>query len=424
MNYIKSDCLTYEYRKYMRNGGVFMININRVMRDITIVGEIGRNDGQGITRVAFSDEYNQATKILINLMEETGLDVKVDPVGNVIGLKKGLDNSLPSIILGSHLDTVVNGGLYDGLLGIVSGLEFIRAINENNYVNIHPIEVIAFNAEEGSEMGGTFGSRAMLGQINLEDDNLINKAKIYNLGKQDLINSIRYPGAIKCFIELHIEQGGILDNNDISIGIVNGIAGITRYKITIQGESNHAGTTPMNLRKDALIEACKVILKSEEIVRSIGGSIVSNIGIVKIFPGAVNVIPGKVELILELRDLEQKEIGKAINIIINENIPNEGYKIDFLEITKKEPIKLDSNIIRIIEDCCISNNIKYMIMPSGAGHDAKEFAQFVPSGMIFVKSKNGVSHCPEEFSEINDIEIGIKILYETIIALDKRDIMI
>ena len=399
----------------------FMINIDRVMRDITTVGEIGRNDGQGITRVAFSDEYNQATKILINLMEETGLVVKVDPVGNIIGLKKGLDNSLPSIIFGSHLDTVVNGGLYDGLLGIVSGLECIRAINENNYKNIHPIELIAFNAEEGSEMGGTFGSRAMLGQINLDDENLMNKAKLYNLNRQDIINSIRYPGAIKCFIELHIEQGGILDNNDISIGIVNGVAGITRYKITIKGESNHAGTTPMNLRNDALIEACKVILRSEQIVKSIGGSIVSNVGIVKIFPGAVNVIPGKVELILELRDLDQKEIEKAIRKIINENIPNEGYKIDYIEITRKEPIKLDNSIIRIIKECCISKNIKYMIMPSGAGHDAKEFEQFIPSGMIFIKSNKGVSHCPEEYSEKNDIEIGTKILYETIIALDKKD---
>lgn len=397
-----------------------MINMKRLSNDLLEVGEIGRKTRKGITRTAFSDEYQKASVQLIKLMEKAGLEVNIDTIGNIYGRREGKEKTLPAIMVGSHLDTVINGGLFDGALGIISALECIRLMNENNYYNIHPIELAAFNAEEGSDLGGTFGSRAILGLIDLKDSKLLEKAKTYNISKKHLLDSVRVKSDIEAFIELHIEQGGKLDNKNIPIGVVEGIAGITRYKVSVIGETNHAGTTPMELRRDAMIGASRLILDIEKIAKDIGDPLVATVGVFKIYPGAVNVIPGIAEFIVEIRDLDQSIIDEAVERIKSSSKKIKGFDFTFEKLVKKIPIKLDDSIVDMIMDCCKKLNIDHIKMPSGAGHDAKEFAAHVPTGMIFVRSKDGKSHCPEEYTADDDIEIGTRLLYETLVCLDKR----
>ena len=392
------------------------INLERLKKNIIDIGEIGRTN-KGITRIAFSKEYFQALKKLKTLMLGQGLEVTVDKVGNIFGKRDGSKN-LPSIMVGSHLDTVRNGGLLDGNLGVVAALECINVLKENNVSTNHPIEMVAFNAEEGSEMGGTFGSRVMMGQQDINEIDFGEKLQKYNININDIRDSKRNIEDIKAFLELHIEQGGILDKEGIPIGIVNGIVGITRYRIIIKGDANHAGTTPMDLRKDALVMASKLILKINDLSKKIGDPFVSTVGYIKANPGFVNVIPGEVELILEIRDLSNERIDFFIQSIKGYTEKIADYEFIFEALIDKPPVKTSKAIIKLIEDICKDKEIDYKIMTSGAGHDAKEIAKKIPTAMIFVPSKDGKSHCPEEYTEWKHIELGTQMLLETILNLD------
>ena len=393
------------------------INGKRIENNLLTVGMIGEDPTGGVTRSGFSKEYYEAVNELIKLFEKEELNVEVDGVGNVIGRREG-NHDLPAIMIGSHLDTVKNGGLLDGALGVFAALECIVTLNENNYKTNHPIEIVAFNAEEGSEMGGTFGSRVVVGKQNIEEKNLEKKLSKYDLTIEDILKSQRNPDDIKAFLELHIEQGGYLEDRNLSIGVVDGIAGITRYGIKIKGEANHAGTTPMDLRKDALTMAAKLLLKIDEVAQSIGRPFVATVGQLCIKPNAVNVIPGEIELVLEMRDMNRDNIEYAITEI--KKFANEMEAFDFvIELLIDKPnVDTDSKIMKTIEKVCLDNEIDYDIMSSGAGHDAKEMAAKVPIGMIFVPSKDGKSHCPEEYTSWEEIEVGAQVLFDTLIGLD------
>jgi allantoate deiminase/N-carbamoyl-L-amino-acid hydrolase len=396
------------------------INKKRLLENIEKVGSIGREADNGITRLAYSKEYKEASDVLKKLMEASGLEVHIDGVGNIFGRRKGLQDDLPSIMIGSHLDTVKGGGLYDGNLGVNAALEIINVLNESKYITKHPIEIVAFNAEEGNEMGGTFGSRVMTGLQDPNADWLDEKLSKYGMKKQDVKNSIRDMKTIKAFLELHIEQGGSLYAKEIPIGVVTGIVGITRYTITITGETNHAGTTPMGLRKDALTGAAKLIGIIDSISREIGDPFVSTVGVLKVFPCFANVIPGRVEMTLEMRDLDQSRIEGAIKRIelLSKGIENVG--IDFKFDISKPPVKTHKNIISIIEKVCQNKGLEYQVMPSGAGHDAKAVAEFIPTGMIFVPSIDGKSHCKEEDTESIDLVRGTEVLLDTVIEIDRN----
>lgn len=394
------------------------VNLDRLKNNIINVGEIGKDEDGGITRLAFSDEYNQAVDLVVKLFTEQNLQVTVDGVGNVIGRREG-KSDLPSIMIGSHIDTVKNGGLLDGNLGVMAGLECVSILNDNNIITNHPIEIIGFNAEEGSEMGGTFGSRVMAGKQDLNDPSLPEKLSTYDLTVDDLRKSVRDMKKVKAFLEIHIEQGGFLDNNNLSIGVVSGIAGITRYEIRVKGEANHAGTTPMDLRKDALTAAAKLISRIEEISKRIGRPFVSTIGQLTIKPGSVNVIPGEVVMILEMRDMDKNKINSAIEEIQTySNILN-GFQVEFKLLIEKPSVETNEKITEEIKNVCIENDIRYEVMASGAGHDAKEMAAKVPIGMIFIPSKDGKSHCPQEFSTWEDIETGTQVMFNTLLKVDE-----
>lgn len=392
-----------------------MINLKRLKRDLENLGQIGFESGKGISRLAFTPKYEEGKNFVKSIMEDVGLEVYEDSVGNLFGKLKGKANE-ESIIIGSHIDTVPSGGMFDGALGVLGGIECMRTLIENNYKNRHTLEVVAFNAEEGSELGGTFGSRCFGGQIDI-NEKVIEGLKKVDLSPQDIEEAIRKPSNIKNYLELHIEQGGTLDLENIPIGVVEGIVGIVRYKVTVRGKANHAGTTPMKLRDDALIKASNIIIKLNEIVKEVGGNLVGTVGKIEAFPGAVNVIPGRVEFIIELRDIKREPIEKTMNILKNE-IKDE--KITIENMIYKDGVYLNKNIKEAIEKASEKLNYRYKNMVSGAGHDANAIAKIAPTGMIFIPSKKGISHSPHEWTEWEDIEKGGNVLLETIKILDNK----
>ena len=396
-----------------------VINKERLIKTIEKIGSVGEEKDNGITRLAYSDEYKKAADLLVAEMQEAGLKVREDGIGNVYGRRQGINDTLPVILLGSHLDTVENGGLYDGNLGVCGALEVIRVLNDNNIQTNHPIEIVAFTAEEGDIYGGTFGSRVITGLQDVNAEWLLKRLEKQGVTQQDMIDSKRDMSMIYAFLELHIEQGGYLEMNEKQIGIVSGIVGISRYKIVVHGEANHAGTTPMALRKDALVAAAKLIEKIDIIAKQIGDPFVATVGVISLKPGFANVISGEVEMTLEMRDLEQAKITDAIERIRKAAIDIENVNIDIEVAMDKPSVKTTDKIIQLIENTCKKMNKTYQIMPSGAGHDAKALAQYVPTGMIFIPSVDGKSHCKEEFSKPEDIVTGVDVLLNTVLAIDK-----
>lgn len=396
------------------------INFERFMTNLKIIGEIGINQENGIDRLAFSDKYYEALEKLSEIMLKENIDVKKDRIGNISGLRNGIKKNKKTIMIGSHLDTVKNGGLYDGNLGVISSLEIILSLNDNKKNLNHPIEILAFNAEEGSEMGGTFGSRVMTGRQNINEKGIEEKLSVYGLNIEDIKKSEKKMDDKLCFVELHIEQGGILEKNNCSIGIVTGIVGINRYKIIINGEANHAGTTPMSLRRDAMTGAAKLITFINEEAFKYGESFVATVGNIKVFPGAVNVIPGKVEFLLEVRDMEEENIVSFVKKVEKYSNKLIGSEVEFIQTVNKPSMEMDTKLNKILEKICKKNNINYILITSGAGHDAKEFANKIPTTMIFVPSCKGISHSPKEYTEEKDIEIGVNLFYDFILEIDKE----
>ena len=399
------------------------INIKRLMENLHKTGDIGYKENEGITREGFSQEYYQALNVLEKLFLEANLKVDKDEVGNILGRREGRDDNKKSIMVGSHLDTVKNGGLYDGNLGVIAALEVIKCLNENNTSTKHPIEIVAFNAEEGSEMGGTFGSRVMTGRQNLQEKFLEEKLSHYGLKLENIKNSTKNMDKIGAFLELHIEQGGFLEENKYDIGIVDGIVGITRYKIIIEGESNHAGTTPMNLRKDPIKILGKIIGKINDLAMDYEHPFVVTIGDLQVKPGMYNVIPREVTLLLELRDLEQKNIDDFILKLKEYSQQFNNFKFDFQETINKPSRLLNKNIMEKIRIATEKKNYKGVQISSGAGHDAKEFTYKVPTAMIFIPSIGGISHSPLEYSTEEQIAKGTQVLLDTVLELDKEDIL-
>lgn len=398
------------------------VNIQRLMKNLSMTGKIGINSNGGITRSCFSKEYFEALNVLEELFIKSGLKVSKDKVGNMIGYRDGKNPNAKSIMIGSHLDTVINGRLYDGNLGVVSSLEIVNMLNDLNIVTEHPIEVVAFNAEEGSELGVTFGSRVMIGRQNLEIENIEEKLNTYNLKISDLVESKKDMSKVGAFVELHIEQGGYLINNGYDIGVVNGIVGIKRYRIEIVGESNHGGTTPMFFRKDPVIIVGKFIEKINQLSREkYSHPFVSTIGNIKVEPGMYNVIPEKVILFLECRDIEEKNLVSFIEDIKEyAKIFGKEYTINFKEDFIEQPKMLSSIIMDEVKKSVDELGYKNIIMSSGAGHDSQEIIYKVPTGMIFIPSVGGISHSPKEYSTEEQIEKGVEVLFKTVIGLDKN----
>lgn len=408
---------------------VIRANAERMESRIQSLSAFGANPQGGVSRVGFSEADIQGREYMMGLMQEAGLEINIDTVGNIIGRRKGKNSQLKPIVFGSHIDSVPAGGNYDGDVGVVAALECIELLNENNLVTDHPLELIIFSDEEG----GLTGSMGMVGALGEKDLNrMSNSGKTTKQGINDiggntdeLEKAIRHKGEIKAFLELHIEQGAILDSEKINIGVVEGIVGMEWWDVTIRGKANHAGTTPMNLRQDAMRAAGRFIVAVNELVRRMQGRQVATIGQIAIEPGATNVIPEKVTLSLEIRDLSTDKIFTLFEMIKQETISIEketDTQISFASQFSAQPAIADKRIQDMIASSAKDLGYTYKHMPSGAGHDAQDMAKIAPMGMIFVPSKDGISHSPLEYTSPQDMANGASVLFRTILNIDKSDL--
>ncbi len=398
-----------------------LIDGERLRRDLEALGEIGRTDF-GITRRAFTEEDRRARVMVSRLMEEAGLEVRIDPVGNVFGRLSGRERTLPIVMCGSHIDTVPSGGMFDGSLGVIAGIEALRAIKSTGRVLQRSVEVAAFANEEGAWGGGTFGSRAFIGALTAEEvyanttDGQTVAAKMLAVGLEpDDLHAAKAPYPLEAYLELHVEQGAVLDKENLDIGIVTGIVSTCRWMITVRGDANHAGTTPMHMRDDALVKASKFIVAASEEASRNRGDMVATIGQAFIQPNAPNVIAGEVKMVLGMRSLSEDRLEVALSRL-KETATNLG-GVDIDTIIIKPPVMMNDRLVDTIERVTQDLQIPAKKMHSGAGHDAMCIARIAPVGMIFVPSKNGKSHVPEEYTEWRHVTRGAEVLAHTILRI-------
>jgi N-carbamoyl-L-amino-acid hydrolase len=405
--------------------------IDRLMEDLKTFSQYGKQDNGGITRLAYSSEEHQAKQHFISLCRQEGMTVRCDQAGNVIARRSGMNHDAPAVACGSHLDSVINGGNYDGAIGVLAGLEVVRRLNENHVETAYPIEIIVFACEESSRFGvSTVGSKAMSGQISLsslaslkdaQDISFKEAVEAVGLSFEAFPLAQRSSDDLKAFIELHIEQGPVLEKGRYQVGVVKAIAAPTRYAILINGEAGHSGTTTMGLRRDALAAAAEVILAVERLANQESSNhSVGTVGVCRVHPGAANTIPGKVELIAEFRSVNRESKQRLHQLFFDkmeEIKQRRKIDIDVRLLSDESPVELDSTITGTISNICASSGYVYHEMVSGAGHDAMNMASLCPTGLIFIPSVNGISHHPDEFTRPQDIAVGVDLLYQTVLEL-------
>jgi len=415
------------------------IDKRRLMRDLNAIGRIGIGDHGSVTRLVFSIKELRSRQVLIHLMRQAGLKIHVDAIGNIFGRLDGADPKAPALLAGSHLDTVIHGGKYDGPVGVIGALEAVRTIRENKITLRAPLEVVCFIGEESSRFGfSTLGSSLVAGEVHPKD--LTNAVDAQGTKLADVLASLgisprnlsrlaRDPKSMKAYLELHIEQGPILEAKAKRIGLVTSIAAPSRFKVIFTGQADHSGTTPMEMRKDALVAAAQLIEYVEKICRKFSsmekGRVVGTVGAMKIEPGVINAVPGRAELSIDIRSTSAQAKDKVARLVKQRGAAiarDRGIAIEVLNIRAEEPVPLDKRLLRITRQLCEEKAIDYEIMPSGAGHDAMQMAKITPAGMIFIPSRRGISHNPLEWTDPDDIALGAQLLMETMIRVGNETV--
>jgi allantoate deiminase len=411
----------------MVKSGSAYINGGRLWESIQELGKIGADPNGGVTRLSLSNEELIARQFIIRLMEEAGLAVRQDEVGNLIGRLEGERQGEGAIATGSHIDTVIHAGLFDGALGVLGGIEALRTIKEQGIKHDRPIEVICFTDEEGVRFGaGYMGSRAMAGTwkgnwLELADSagTTLREAMEYaDLNPDHAALASRSRDAVKAYVELHIEQGRVLEELGEAVGIATAIYGHSWLEVSMRGRADHAGTTPMKLRQDPLIAAAEALLAIEQIAILQGG--VATAGTLKLAPGAINVIPGEVIFTVDMRheaseSLRQMEL--AIAAALTRSAEARGLTVSFRTIDGAQPVQSSKRIVDAITNSCESVGLTGTHMVCGAGHDAVAINELTDTGLILVRSRDGISHHPLEWSSPDDCEAGANVLLNTLILL-------
>lgn len=412
-----------------------MISVKRLEENFRRLSAIGAQAGGGITRLAFGDEDWEARKYILELMEQAGLAVREDAFGNLIARREGLNPAAPAVMLGSHIDSVPNGGNYDGVAGVLAAIEVVRCLEEAGQPTVHPIEIVVFMAEESSRFGmATLGSKAFCGKLSLAQLEQYTDKQGVTLAQAmrgrglapENIGHARYDQAIKVFLELHIEQGKVLETMGKHIGIVTGIAAPTRLKVVVTGQADHSGATPMNMRQDALTAAAEVILLVEKLAGQEGhNGTVGTTGMAKVEPGVMNVIPGRVELGIDLRGISaasKRQVLEELTAGIAEVQARRGVDMEIITLTDEKPVEISREIVEFLQNIAEEYGYANMLLPSGAGHDAMHVAEIAPTGMVFVPCKGGISHNPAEWASIDDIAAGARILLGAVRNLTAGDV--
>lgn len=401
------------------------VNFGRLQSDLEELAAIGRREDHGLYRIAFSDEDMQARGWLSDKIREAGLDLYVDGAANIHG-RLGWDGERPSVITGSHIDTVPGAGHLDGALGVVAGLECLRRLKEESVPLRLPVELISFTDEEG-RFGGMPGSQAIAGRLtpqsilkacDLNGVTLVDAMKARGYDAMHALRARRRRETISAFVELHIEQGPVLDRRNAAIGVVEGIVGLFKWNVRFLGAPNHAGTTPMEMRKDAFLGLVEVASAIPRILEENGsGRSVATIGRVELSPGAANVVPGKAEFTLEVRDIDAavlESLGQAFRRALSAIARRRDLMFEFEVLSELAPVVCDAGIVRTIQEVAEGGGHEFVRMPSGAAHDTQQLAPLTRVGMIFVPSKEGKSHSPAEWTPWENIETGANVLLRTL----------
>lgn len=405
------------------------ISRERLFRDLEELGRIGSSAEGGRTRLALSAEDFEARGFLIERMKKAGLEVRIDQVGNIIGRRRGRDEGAPVVAFGSHIDTVPNAGMFDGCLGVLSALEAVRTLNDAGITTHHPLEVISFSNEEGVRFPLMTGSKTAAGVIDVEEayrqkdsDGVSYREALERggLSTASLAPARRRRGEVKAWVELHIEQGPVLSSEGTKIGIVEAIAGLVHLIATIRGAAGHAGTTPMQYRKDPLIAAAQAILEVNRAARELGGGAVGTVGLLRVQPGAINVIPAQVEMSIDFRDIDASRLSWGIARIrrfMEDTCGRAGLELAVNERARLDPTPMSRLVMDSIRRSAEELGASYRLMPSGAAHDTQNMARICDVGMIFVPSKDGVSHSPREWTDYDDAALGADVLLHTVLHL-------
>ncbi|CAM3994814.1 M20 family metallo-hydrolase [Bordetella muralis] len=404
------------------------INTQRLLGRIAELGKIGEIDGGGVCRLALTDEDGLGRDQVCNWMRELGLDVTVDAIGNVVGIRRGSED-LPPVMTGSHIDTVRTGGRYDGNLGVLAGLEVVATLNDAGITTRRPLAVAFFTNEEGARFApDMMGSLVFQGGLPLET--ALNTTGIDGTTVRENLQRIGYAGSypvasrpVHAFVELHVEQGPVLEHENVTIGAVTGVQGIHWTEFTIEGTSNHAGTTPMRLRHDAGVVAARIACFARDLAVELGAGQLATVGHIQIAPNLVNVIPNRAVFTLDLRNTDGDALANAVQRVFEfaqQAADAEGVRLRHRSLADFEPVSFDPRIIERVEAIARQHGHRVQRMPSGAGHDAQMLARMCPSGMIFVPSVKGLSHNVAEFTHDHDIEAGANVLLTLLTELAEQ----
>ena len=405
------------------------VEYQRIVEDIEKINSFNATPGKGITRITFSEEYQAARAWLSAEMEDLGMAVRTDGFGNLFGRLEGRQSSLPTIMAGSHLDTVANGGRFDGVVGVVAALETARCLVDEGRTLLHPYTVVVFAEEEGYRFGQVMaGSMAFAGMLSadelysLRDRNSVSYAQAMDAaGLCRSGERLFAPADVKCMLEAHIEQGGVLESKGFALGVVEAIAGIHQFVVLLQGQSNHAGPTPMSMRADALCAAAEIITAVEKAGQTAGSDkTVCTVGRIVCKPNVSNIIPGSCEVVVDIRDPDSAVLGAMVDHVVKSCLAvanRRGVGIEIAPKTPVEPVQLSGRIGTMMAGAATKYGIPHMRMTSGALHDASVLAGSTETAMLFVPSRGGRSHVPEEYTSYEEIFQGVKVFADVIAAL-------
>ena len=408
-----------------------VINPQRLNHSLQELGRIG-DTPQGMQRLAFTPSDVAGREYAMTLMRRAGMEVRIDAGGNIIARKSGADPDLAAIAMGSHLDTVPNGGKYDGALGVMGGIEVVQALADANVTLRHPVEVLVFTNEEGTRFHRwLFGSRAMAGALEpgdltaADDEGVLMSARLSDIqGNMSRVEqAARQAGELGAYLELHIEQGPTLHQTGTPIGVVTGITGRWVYEANITGTANHAGTTPMSGRHDALVSASRLVLEVQRMASDLEICRVGTAGTLQVYPNAVNVVPGQVKLGVEFRDLEMGSLAAAeteLRSVAAAIARTDGVEIDINRFESTQSCPIQPGMQELVAAASERAGLSHRRLPSGAGHDAQSMAGITDAAMVFVPSVEGISHAPGEYSTPEDCANGAQVLMELLLLADQR----
>ena len=402
-----------------------VVNDKRLLTRLSDLAKLGATKDGGVCRLALTDNDRLGRDFLVALMQDANLHVRIDQIGNIFGIRRG-QKDLPAVMTGSHPDTVRNGGKYDGAYGILAGLEVIETLNDLNIETIRPIIVCAFTNEEGARFHpDMMGSLVYAGGLELDTALSTCDANGLTLGQE--LKRIAYDGDMPCgdivpraFIEVHIEQGPILEREEIQIGVVKNLQGISWQEVIFHGQANHAGTTPMQGRKDAGFCAAALAVYVRELSGEFGGNQVATIGEIELTPNVINVVPNRARITIDIRNTDNAILCLAEQQIkkkIEELAASENTTSETRVLARFDPVLFDQDIASIIEENAIALNLSHRRMTSGAGHDAQMMSRICPTAMIFVPSKDGISHNPREHTDADDLVAGANVLLHSLLTI-------